>query len=186
MQVVGIDEVGRGALAGPLVAAAVILPTDFITPLYDSKKITKNKREELAQIIHSQAEYVGLGWVSNADIDTQGLAWALKTAYMRALSSLDIQTIDRIILDGNVNYLSEYSVSETMVQADGKVACVSAASIVAKVARDAYMRELTHQYPQYGYDTNVGYGSAQHRLAIALHGLTDMHRLSFCTKLVHA
>ena len=180
--IVGIDEVGRGALAGPLVAGAVILPSHFDIKLYDSKSISANKREMLDKTIRAQAKYVGLGWVSNVEIDQRGLAWALKTAYQRALSETDISTADQIILDGNVNYLSEYSMCETMIGADNKINCVSAASIVAKVARDKFMTEQSVEYLEYSYETNVGYGTVSHREAIMTHGLCELHRKSFCKK----
>lgn len=182
--IIGIDEVGRGALAGPLVSAAVILPSNFKTELYDSKRINARKREELAAVIRARADYIGLGWVSHVEIDEQGLAWALKTSYLRALSGIDINTVDQMILDGNVNYLSEIEVCETMIGADGKIACVSAASIVAKLARDEYMRAQSAIYPAYGYETNVGYGTVSHREAIGVYGITELHRKSFCRNLV--
>lgn len=182
--VAGIDEVGRGAMAGPLVAAAIVLPIYFDVELYDSKSINVHKREELAADIRAKADYIGLGWVTNIEIDERGLAWALKTAYLRSLSDIDITRIDQMILDGNVNYLSEIQACETMVGADGKIACVSAASIVAKVARDEYMRAQSAIYPVYGYETNVGYGTVSHREAIEKYGLSSLHRQSFCNKYI--
>ena len=94
------------------------------------------------------------------------------------------QEFSRIVLDGSVNYLSEYEICETVLKADQKVACVAAASIVAKVARDTYMQSLSDKYPQYRYETNVGYGTVSHREAIRINGLTDLHRKSFCSKIL--
>ncbi len=180
--IVGIDEVGRGALAGPLVSAAVVLPIAFNTELFDSKTINVAKRESLAKEINNSAEYVGLGWVSNNEIDEFGLSWALRESYLRAIKTLSINDY-KIILDGSVNYLTDYN-CEAIIKADGSVACVSAASIVAKVARDKYMYGVAKDYKEYGYDTNVGYGIAKHREAILNHGLSDLHRKSFCSKII--
>lgn len=181
--IAGIDEVGRGCLAGPLVASAVILPSDFRARLYDSKLIPALKRKQLSDKITSQALGFGLGWVTNAEIDEYGLSWALQEAYERALIDMNLE-VSRIILDGSYNYLSEYDICETLVKADQKVACVAAASIVAKVARDEYMKALCNKYPEYCFETNVGYGTRRHREALKVHGLTDLHRKSFCNNLV--
>ena len=185
MLVAGIDEVGRGCLSGPLVASAVVLPSKCRLKLYDSKSISYQQRQELSQGIYDVALGVGLGWVSNDKIDDFGLAWALKEAYEQALVDLDL-AVSQIILDGTCNYLEDYEIWQTVVAADSKVACVAAASIVAKVARDQYMLDLSDKYPQYGYQTNSGYGTLLHRQAIRDFGLTDLHRKSFCKKLISA
>jgi len=177
--VAGIDEVGRGALAGPLVAGCVVLPLDHRLGLADSKLISAKKRTSIAEQIRSSAVGFGLGWVSNTEIDEFGLAWCLQEAYLRALENMHLE-VSHIILDGSVDYLKEFEICQTMVKADQKVNCVAAASILAKVARDEYMQSLCGQYPEYCYDTNVGYGTKAHREAIAKHGLTDIHRKSFC------
>ncbi len=181
--VAGIDEVGRGCLAGPLVAAAVVLPSDQSFALFDSKSISRTKRESIAKQVKEISLSYGLGWVTNSEIDDFGLAWALQEAYIRALVDLKLE-VSRIILDGNVNYLQEFDICETCIQGDQKVACVAAASIFAKVARDDYMIGLSGKYTKYGYETNVGYGTVSHREAIKKHGISDLHRKSFCTNFV--
>ncbi len=181
--VAGIDEVGRGCLSGPLVASAVVLPIKCRLKLYDSKKISHSKRQQLSSDIYDVALAVGLGWVSNVKIDEFGLAWALREAYELALVDLEMP-IHQIILDGSCNYLEDYKICQTIVAADSKVACVAAASIVAKVARDQYMSDLSDKYPDYGYQTNSGYGTALHRQAIKDFGLTDLHRKTFCKNII--
>ncbi len=181
--VAGIDEVGRGSLAGPLVAGVVILPSNCRLKLYDSKQILAKKRQELSLQIQAQAIGFGLGWVSNTEIDDFGLAWALQESYERALSDMAVE-VSHIILDGSQNYLSEYEICETCIKGDQKVACVAAASLLAKVARDEYMCLQSVKYPAYRYETNVGYGTVSHREAIKKHGLTDLHRKSFCSNLI--
>ncbi|MEI6169400.1 MAG: ribonuclease HII [Candidatus Saccharibacteria bacterium] len=181
--VAGIDEVGRGCLSGPLVACAVVLPIKCRLKLYDSKKISRSIRQQLSSDIYDVALAVGLGWVSNDKIDEFGLAWALREAYELALVDLEMP-IHQIILDGSCNYLEDYKICQTIVSADSIVACVAAASIVAKVARDQYMSDLSDKYPNYGYQTNSGYGTALHRQAIRDFGLTDMHRKTFCKNII--
>jgi ribonuclease HII len=179
----GIDEVGRGCLAGPLVAAAVVLPEGCRMRLHDSKLLNREARELLAPRIQDKAIGYGLGWVSNTEIDEMGMTWAVTLAYERALEELDAD-VSSIIIDGNYNYLADYDIAETLVKADQKVACVAAASIIAKVARDNYMYEFCKRYPEYCWDSNVGYATRKHRDAIAEYGLTDLHRQSFCKNFV--
>ncbi len=181
--VAGIDEVGRGCLAGPLVAACVILPTKSQLMLHDSKLISAHRRRELSTKIQEHAIAYGLGWVSNVEIDEYGLVWSLREVYLRALEDMNTE-VSQIILDGSVNYLEDFGICQTLVKADQKVNCVAAASIIAKVARDKYMQDICKRYPEFCYDTNVGYGTKAHREAIARHGLTDIHRKSFCSNLV--
>lgn len=181
--VAGIDEVGRGCLAGPLVSAVVVLPLNCRIKFYDSKLIDSQTRTKLSQKIQSVALGYGTGWVTNQEVDEYGLAWSLQTSYERALEDMSLE-VSRIILDGSVNYLKEYDCCETLVKADKSVASVAAASIIAKHARDEYMRSLASSYPSYNFHTNVGYGTNHHRKAINNHGLTDLHRKSFCCNLV--
>lgn len=181
--VAGIDEVGRGALAGPLVAACVILPTNSRMSLADSKLLTAEKRAVAAEKIRERAIGFGIGWVSNTEIDEYGLSWSLQEAYLRALEDMALE-VSQIILDGSINYLEEFGMCQTMIKADQKVSCVAAASIIAKVARDKYMRQLCKKYPEYCYETNVGYGTRFHREALSKFGLTNLHRKSFCSNLV--
>jgi ribonuclease HII len=181
--VAGIDEVGRGALAGPLVAACVILPSNSRMGLADSKLLLPQKRTQISKRIQERAIGFGIGWVTNVEIDEYGLPWSLQEAYLRALEDMALE-VSQIILDGSVNYLKEFDICQTLVKADQKVSCVAAASIIAKVARDEYMKALCDKYPKYCYETNVGYGTRAHRAALKEHGLTDLHRQSFCSNLV--
>ena len=179
--IVGLDEVGRGPWAGPLVVGAVILGDAEIVGLTDSKKLTKKKREALAPEIYEKAVAVGLGWVSAGELDECGLSAALTLACKRALEEIRAP-YHQIVLDGTVNFLKDTGKGPyvtTLKQADLLVPSVSAASIVAKVARDEFMAEMAELYPQYGFEGHVGYGTAAHRKAIELHGITPLHRKSF-------
>lgn len=181
--VAGIDEVGRGALAGPLVAACVILPASTRLSLADSKLLLPQKRAVISNKIKEKAIGFGVGWVINQEIDEFGLAWSLREAYLRALEDMALE-VSQIILDGSVNYLKEFGMCQALVKADQKVSCVAAASIIAKVERDKYMQSLCDKYPEYCYETNVGYGTKAHREAIITNGLTDLHRQSFCNNII--
>jgi ribonuclease HII len=177
MITVGIDEVGRGCWAGPLVAGAVVLG-DPIEGLKDSKKLTKQHRETLAVIIQADAIAFGLGWVEPAEIDVLGLTAANGLAMERALKQLGID-YDEIIIDGNINYLLSNSKAQAVIKADATVPAVSAASIIAKVARDNYMAKMAERFPDYGFERHVGYGTAMHLERLRLHGITELHRNSF-------
>jgi len=178
MLVLGIDEVGRGSLAGPLVIGAVVLDTDInIQGIKDSKLLSRKKRENLALEIYSIAKYCGLGWVSNQEIDHIGIAKSLKLAASRSIENLPIK-VDKIIIDGPINFLPNFN-CQTLIKADNLIPTVSAASIIAKVARDKYMINLANQLPEYGFKTNVGYGTKQHLSAINKYGSSNYHRLSF-------
>jgi ribonuclease HII len=177
MTIVGIDEVGRGCWAGPLVAAAVVL-TRPIPGLKDSKKLTKKERERLAVIIHKKALATGIGWVPPAELDEIGLTEAVRRAMQRALDHISIAH-DKIIIDGNYNYLATVPKTEVLIKADDLMPAVSAASIIAKVARDQYMAALDGDYEKYQFARHVGYGTALHRQLLAEHGLSDMHRRLF-------
>lgn len=181
--ILGIDEVGRGAWAGPLVVGAVVLGEAQIDGLTDSKALTKKRREEFAKQIREQAAGVGLGWVSAEEIDEIGLSQALRLATKRAVKEVQEQDVSfhEIIIDGTINFLSDTPLASyvsTMKKADLLISSVSAASIVAKVARDEYMREQAEHYPEYGFAEHVGYGTAKHRAEINEHGVTPLHRLS--------
>lgn len=176
--ILGIDEVGRGSWAGPLVVGAVVLGGVQIDGLTDSKKLTAKRRQVLAGAIKEKAIAIGLGWVSAETIDRVGLSEALKMATRLAVKDIDVD-YDEIIIDGTIRLLDDDRVT-TMKQADLLVPSVSAASIVAKVARDYYMSEVIHkEYPRYAFDKHVGYGTALHSAALAEYGPIELHRLSF-------
>lgn len=186
MAVLGIDEVGRGPWAGPLVAGAVVL-REPVNGLRDSKKLTAKKRTVLDQEIRSHG-FVGLGWVRPEEIDRLGMTSAVKLAMLRAVKDVHSQggEYDKIVIDGSYNFLqlvrglqcSDEAIM-TMVKADNTVPEVSAASIVAKVARDNYMKEIATEYPEYGFDAHVGYGTKVHHEALKQFGITPEHRRSF-------
>jgi len=177
MITVGIDEVGRGCWAGPLVAGAVILK-EPIAGLKDSKKLSKKQREKLAAEVQVQAASIGLGWVRPAELDEIGLTAAVKLAMERALEQISVP-YDEIIIDGNLNFFPDNPKAKAIIKADDSVPAVSAASIVAKVARDKYMADIAAEYPDYGFEKHVGYGTALHLERLKLHGVTNLHRRSF-------
>ncbi len=175
--IVGIDEVGRGAWAGPMVVGAVMLGGATIEGLTDSKKLTKKQREILDIEIRQKATAIGLGWVSARDIDSIGLSAALKLASRRALAHIRGE-FKEIIIDGTVALIDDPRVT-LLKKADLLIPSVSAASIVAKVARDNYMKHIDGIFPGYKFTGHVGYGTAAHRAAIADKGVTPLHRLSY-------
>lgn len=175
--VVGMDEVGRGSWAGPLFVGAVILGKP-IPGLRDSKLLTRQQREKLDPLIRDQAEAFALGVVSHSEIDELGLTAATRIAYERAIAGITVE-YDEIIIDGSYSYLATNDKARTIIGADRSVAAVSAASIIAKVARDELMRSLSRDYPAYGFDRHVGYGTAFHASALRTYGLCDIHRRSF-------
>lgn len=187
--ILGIDEVGRGPWAGPLVVGAVILDDEFKNlPVYaelaDSKKLSKKKRLILSQIILEQAAASATGWVSAEEIDQYHLSASLKLATRRAVKQILQQKIPftEIIIDGTSNFLQNTPLENQVTilkKADSLIKEVSAASIIAKVARDNYMEKLALAYPHYGFEQHVGYGTAKHKSAIKTHGICPEHRTSF-------
>ncbi len=186
--ILGIDEVGRGPWAGPLVVGAVILGGAEIDGLDDSKKLTKKRRQSLDVLIRQQAAAWALGWVSAQELDAIGMSEALRLATRRAVEQIQAQcrqqnlAFSEIIIDGKVNFLRGTALEKfamTIPKADGLIPSVSAASIVSKVARDQFMAEQAAVYPGYGFASNAGYGVAKHRAAIERLGVTPLHRLSF-------
>jgi len=173
---IGIDEVGRGAWAGPLLVCAARLHQP-VGGLKDSKLLSAKKRQELSAQILLVAD-IGYGWVPAAELDSIGLAAAMRLATERAIIAIQPQQNEEIIIDGSVNFAPQFGAT-TLVKADQTVPAVSAASIVAKVARDAYMTKLDSSYPAYGFANHVGYGTAAHAKAIAKYGLCVEHRTSF-------
>jgi ribonuclease HII len=182
MKTLGIDEVGRGSLAGPTAVGAVILTSfdgeDWYDSLTDSKKLTPRQREKLDVEIKKHAAAIGVGWASAKVIDQISIMGALKLAASRAVAQIDAD-YDQIIIDGNINLLPDNPKSTTMIRADGRIKAVSAASIVAKVARDNYMKKVAVCFSNHGFENHVGYGTAQHLDAIKKHGATPIHRQSF-------
>ncbi len=179
--ILGIDEVGRGPWAGPLVVGAVVLGDAKIDGLTDSKKLTAKRREELDVVIRDQAAGLGLGWVTAEELDSIGMSAALVTATKRAVEQI-ATAYSEIIIDGTINFLKDTSKGRyvtTIAKADLLIPSVSAASIIAKVARDHYMYEQDRLYPEYGFKSHVGYGTLKHRQAIEKYGVTPLHRLSF-------
>lgn len=179
--ILGIDEVGRGPWAGPLVIGAVVLGGIEIEGLTDSKKLSKKRRDELDVIIRRDAAGYGIGWVDASEIDEIGLSAALILATKRAVEQVTV-SYHEIIIDGTINFLKGTPKGRyvtTLKKADLLIPSVSAASIIAKVARDNYMAQQDAIYPGYKFASHVGYGTAVHRAAIDLHGVTPLHRLSF-------
>lgn len=175
--IVGIDEVGRGCLAGPVVVGAVLLGDHSIQGLNDSKLLSKKKRHELEGIIKERASSVGIGWVSARRIDEIGMSAALKMAAEIALGQIRGQ-FDEIIVDGTIRLVADERAT-TMKKADQLIASVSAASIIAKEARDRYMCYIHELFPEYGFASHVGYGTAAHMEVLQQIGPSPIHRLSF-------
>lgn len=193
--IAGMDEVGRGPLAGPVYAACVILPADFdVTGINDSKKLSAKKREELSDVIKEKAVAWGIGIADNNEIDELNILEATKTAMKRALGAVrdmlaerglltqqggtraqDMLLIDAVKLDVGMP-------SESIIKGDEKCLCIAAASIVAKVARDAYMTEMDSVYPGYDFAGNKGYGTAKHYEGLRTLGKTPIHRKTFLRK----
>lgn len=175
----GIDEAGRGCYAGPVFAAAVILPADFYHPLLnDSKQVSKHNREVLREFICREALAWSVASVPPAEIDRINILQATYQAMHSAISQLNRRP-EMLLIDGN-RFAPYPSIPHLcMIKGDAKFAHIAAASILAKTFRDAYMLELHQQYPNYAFDKNKGYGTATHRAAIELYGLTPHHRKSF-------
>lgn len=174
----GIDEVGRGAWAGPLVMAAVSLGGADITGLTDSKLLTRPQRESLFTQIQHAAQAISVAWVDAAAIDQRGLSWALKYAAQSCLDQIQHHSVSSIIIDGTIKFIDDPRVS-TQAKADLTIPSVSAASVIAKVLRDRYMTRCHDIFPQYGFNTHVGYGTKKHQVAIKEHGACSLHRASF-------
>lgn len=176
--VAGVDEVGRGPLVGAVVTAAVILdPARPIAGLADSKKLSERKRESLALLIREQALAWSLGRAEPAEIDELNILHATLLAMRRAVAGLS-RAPEAVLVDGN--RVTEFPCpAEAVVKGDGRVPAISAASILAKVARDAEMRDLHERYPQYGFDRHKGYPTKDHMAALRAHGALPEHRRSF-------
>lgn len=177
--IVGIDEVGRGSWAGPLLVVAARLTAQLPDNLRDSKLLTKQQRKAIFQALTTNFQF-GEGWVQPEEIDEIGLARAMKLGVSRALMNLGVMVEDKIILDGIVNYCPEEFINvRTIAKADVTHPIVSAASIYAKVKRDDYMRRVSQFYPYYGFEKHVGYGTRLHQESLKIHGVSKIHRRSY-------
>ena len=175
----GCDEAGRGCLAGPVTAAAVILPAGFYNDLInDSKQLTERQRERLRPVIEREAVAWAVAMVSPQEIDRMNILRASITAMHRALDQLSVRP-EGILVDGN-RFIPYHDIPyTTVVKGDGKLLSIAAASILAKTHRDELMRRLDAEFPEYGWARNKGYPTADHRAAIAAHGVSPYHRRTF-------
>lgn len=178
LQIAGVDEVGRGPLAGPVVAAAVILdPAIIPAGLNDSKKLTAKKRDALYDELLAVAD-VSIAEATVAEIDTHNILRASHIAMVRAVAGLR-KTADYALIDGNMVPRDLVIPSETIIKGDGRSLSIAAASVVAKVWRDRHMVALAQQHPHYGWENNAGYPTAQHKLGLEQFGVSEHHRRSF-------
>ena len=179
--VCGVDEAGRGPLAGPVCAAAVILPKHLVIPgLDDSKKLSDKRRRELFPIIKEQALAYGIGLASHEEIDQINILQATFLAMERALEKLNIRP-DLALIDGNRQ--KDFGINAvTVVKGDSRSANIAAASVLAKVTRDDYMEEMAKQYPGYGFEIHKGYGTKAHYAALTALGPSPIHRMTFLKK----
>jgi ribonuclease HII len=177
--VVGVDEVGRGPLAGPLTVGAVVLPSEpKIIGLNDSKQLSDRARRELASQVRAIARGLCIVHIEPGEIDTLGITACLRKAMAAAIDGIALD-VDAVLIDGNP--IGAHAKERNIVKGDAKVASIAAASIVAKVERDDLMIAYDGEYPGYGFASNKGYGSQDHIAAIRKLGLTSIHRTSFCT-----
>lgn len=186
-KIVGVDEVGKGALFGPVFAGAVILESDAETTLLeaglkDSKALTSKKRASLSPLIQEKAKDWGLGQASAQEIDSIGIRKATELAMLRALQKLQ-NPIDIVLVDGVLPIRIWNGEQKTLVHGESKSAAIAAASVLAKEARDSLIKRLSNQYPEYGLTTNVGYGTKLHREVLIAFGPTPLHRQSFLSKI---
>lgn len=183
--IAGIDEAGRGAWVGNVVAAAVILPADYDLPLLsDSKKLSPKQRENLFSAIYEQAIAIGIGQMSAQDIDNLNILQATMQAMRQAALNLEDKNANPVqvaefLIDGNRVPENLPAPARAIIGGDAKIAAISAASIIAKVTRDRQMLELGERYPHYGFAAHKGYGTAAHQKAIAKFGILPEHRRSY-------
>lgn len=181
--IAGIDEAGRGPLAGPVVAACVIMPMDMeIDGIYDSKKLSPKRREAMYDIIYDTALSIGVGWIDHEDIDEINILNATYSAMEMAIKACDIKP-DYLLIDA-VKLPNIHIPQRSIVKGDNQSQSIAAASIVAKVTRDREMEKWHDIYPEYGFNRHKGYGTKQHIEAIKEHGLCPIHRKSFSQKFV--
>jgi ribonuclease HII len=180
--IAGVDEVGRGPLAGPVVAAAVIMPEDFDIPgIDDSKKLSEKKRDELYEIIKEKAVAYSIGIVDHEVIDEVNILQATKLAMKKAIEELPVKP-DYILFDA-VKIEGIDAPQEAIIKGDAKVLAIAAASIIAKVTRDRMMVEYANEYPWYAFEKNKGYGTKAHYEGIAAKGTCPIHRMTFLKNL---
>ena len=186
VNIAGVDEVGRGPLAGPVVAAAVVLPEDFdVLGIDNSKKLSEKRREELFDVILEKAVAWGIGMADHSTIDEINILQATKLAMKDAIADLSgkLEGIDYVIFDAvKINDLK--LPQEAVIKGDSKILAVAAASIVAKVTRDRMMVAYAEEYPGYGFEKNKGYGTKQHYEGIARQGICPIHRKTFLKKVL--
>jgi ribonuclease HII len=177
---IGIDEVGRGCLAGPLLVVAARQNGNLPAGLNDSKVLSRKQREDLFPVLIKVCSF-GEGWVKPVEIDRLGLTAATKLGVRRALKQLGCSPNDQLMIDGNYNYAPKaYKNVSVVIDGDALIPVISAASVYAKVKRDSYMRSLAARHPKYGFESNVGYGTALHLAAIEAAGtIRYLHRHSF-------
>jgi ribonuclease HII len=176
--VIGVDEVGRGSVAGPLTVAAVALPLEpYILGLDDSKKLSPARRQSLDSQIREFALAIGISHIEPNIIDRIGMAASLRAAMVQAIEACGLDP-SLVLIDGRP--MNVHKRERCIVKGDSKVACIAAASIVAKVCRDALMTEADADFPGYGFASNKGYASAEHIKTIQEKGLTPLHRATFC------
>ena len=177
----GVDEAGRGPLAGPVCAAAVILPSHLDIPgLDDSKKLTDKRRRELVPIIKEQAIAYSIAFATHEEIDEINILQATFLAMQRALDQLNVKP-DLALIDGNRE--KDFGIPvKTVVKGDSLSANIAAASVLAKVTRDDWMEEMAKKYPEYGFEVHKGYGTKAHYAALTEPGATDLHRMTFLKK----
>ena len=191
VNVAGVDEVGRGPLAGPVVAAAVVLPADFdVLGIDDSKKLSEKRREELFDVIREKAVAYGIGMASHEVIDDINILQATKAAMKQALDELDSKLeaehsehVDYVLFDAmRIDDIT--APQESVIKGDAKILAVAAASIIAKVTRDRLMVEYAQEYPGYAFEKNKGYGTKAHYAGIEANGICPIHRRTFLKQYV--
>lgn len=186
--IVGIDEVGRGSVAGPVAVGIVVVPKDFDWKFFrgikDSKKLSQKEREKwLKKVKVKKAEgkiNFCVSMVGNEMIDKKGISFCIKRAISRSLNSLNLKPNEcRVLLDGGLKAPEEFIFQKTVIKGDEKIKVISCASVLAKVRRDRFMKRMAEIYPEYGFEKHKGYGTKLHFSKIKKHGLTPIHRRSF-------